>query len=287
MPTFRVTGVGSDGLRVRSGPNITEGVVGALAEGTQVEGGNGTMPGGGHNWRQITSPQDGFVADEFLTSSNGGPGGGTGTFHVAGVGADGLRVRSAPSIFASVIGALAEGTTVEAEGGATPADGHNWRHITSPQDGFVAGEFLAPGAGSGGGGGGIQPGHLSAAALFDLVRGHGAGAGLDRIMVAAALAESEGNPNANGDNGHSIGLWQMHDHGLGSGLTVAQRSDPDLACEKILPHFRNAHDDSIAQGFSGRSLAARTYVFTERPAGFPSLESAAALKFLGKFDLLS
>lgn len=34
--------------------------------------------------------------------------------------------------------------------------------------------------------------------------------------------------DAVGDNGHSIGLTQLHDQGMGSGLTVEQREDPEI-----------------------------------------------------------
>jgi hypothetical protein len=52
--------------------------------------------------------------------------------------------------------------------------------------------------------------------------------GLDPYYVAAVvLAESGGNPNAVGDQGHSIGLMQLHDAGFGSGLYDA-RFDPAL-----------------------------------------------------------
>lgn len=52
--------------------------------------------------------------------------------------------------------------------------------------------------------------------------------GLDPYYVAAvALAESGGDPNAVGDQGHSIGLMQLHDAGVGSGL-FDLRYDPLL-----------------------------------------------------------
>src|SRR6266536_1015090 len=63
-------------------------------------------------------------------------------FRVAGVGDDGLNVRSGPGLSEDRIGSLAEGTIVEADDGTTRADHHNWRHVLSPIDGFVADEFL-------------------------------------------------------------------------------------------------------------------------------------------------
>jgi len=289
MPSFRVTGVDGETLNVRSGGGISAAVIGSLTEGTLVEGDGDLSFMDGHSWRHITSPLDGFCANEFLTAVNGVVPNGAGQFRVTGVGSDGLNVRSAPGLSAAVIANLAEGTLVDGQDGTVPADHHDWRHITSPLDGFCADEFLTPDDGHHDGP--TRHGILSVAELFELVRGQGAEPGVDRIMVAAALAESGGDTDAEGDVeagfAHAIGLWQMHDHGLGTGLTRAQRSDPDFACEQMLPHFRAAHRDGLDAGFSGRLLAVRTYVFTERPEGFPSLQSAAAGRFLGKFDLLA
>jgi Transglycosylase SLT domain len=46
------------------------------------------------------------------------------------------------------------------------------------------------------------------------------------LAVAIAQQESGLNPNAIGDNGNSVGLFQLNDNGEGAGLTVAQREDP-------------------------------------------------------------
>lgn len=61
-----------------------------------------------------------------------------------------------------------------------------------------------------------------------LIETYAAWFGLDPYYVAAVvLAESGGDPNAVGDQGHSIGLMQLHDSGFGSGLYQA-RYDPAL-----------------------------------------------------------
>lgn len=48
------------------------------------------------------------------------------------------------------------------------------------------------------------------------------------VQVAIAIAQQESglDPNAVGDNGHSIGLFQLYDQGEGAGMTDAQRRDP-------------------------------------------------------------
>jgi murein DD-endopeptidase MepM/ murein hydrolase activator NlpD len=56
---------------VRSGRGLSAAVLDTLPEGTVVEGGDDTVLSDGFNWRQISSPIDGFVADEFLDPANG------------------------------------------------------------------------------------------------------------------------------------------------------------------------------------------------------------------------
>jgi hypothetical protein len=125
---------------------------------------------------------------------------------------------------------------------------------------------------------------LSIDELYELVRSHGAEVDLDRVMVAGALTESGGNTDAIGDGGHSVGLWQMHDQGLGFGMTVAERKDPDRACEVMLPAFQrgwaNAADTADAE-----VRATRTYLDAERPEGFESLLSTAATHFRGQWRI--
>jgi cell wall-associated NlpC family hydrolase len=120
---------------------------------------------------------------------------------------------------------------------------------------------------------------LTVAELYALVRRHGAGPGVDRCMVAGALAESEGDPTREGDwegdHPHSIGLWQLHDQGLGAGLSVAERADPDRACAVILAAYVQWHDYWAAQGLEGEDLAARAYLWAERPADYNVPGSAA------------
>lgn len=52
--------------------------------------------------------------------------------------------------------------------------------------------------------------------------------------VVNAYAESRLNPYAVGDGGHSIGLFQLHDKGLGKGMTPDDRRDPDKSCQRII-----------------------------------------------------
>ena len=205
-------------------------------------------------------------------------------YRVAGTGHLGLNVRAHPGVSAPIVAGLSEGTLVDGEDTVVLADGFHWRHVMGPADGFAADEFLTPVSVPEPRNGGTRRGILSVDELFALVRNHGASGELDDIMVAAALTESGGNTEAVGDNGRSIGLWQMHDMGLGAGLSREERADPDSACELMLPHFRANLNEGLGMGLAGSTLAVRTYMFTERPFGFPSLQSAAALHFLDRFN---
>lgn len=48
-----------------------------------------------------------------------------------------------------------------------------------------------------------------------------------QLALAIAQQESGFDPNSIGDNGHSVGLFQLNDQGEGAGMTVAQRQDPE------------------------------------------------------------
>jgi hypothetical protein len=276
-------GVGDTGNAKGTGPHLHIGI------GHGIQDGVGPAGGAGRDFNAVElmrSLLDGSTNATFRLPRTGLS---VRRFRVVGTGHLGLNVRLHPSHVATVVAAFPNGTVLDGENSVVAAEARNWRRILNPADGFAADEFLAPEPvpDSGGGEGRLRRGVLSVAELFALVRRHGAGGELDRIIVAAALAESGGNTEAVGDNGHSIGLWQMHDQGLGAGMSRDERHDPDSACQRMLPEFQRVHEESIGMGLSGRSLAARTYIFTERPFGFPALDSAAALKFLDKFDGLA
>ena len=94
--------------------------------------------------------------------------------------------------------------------------------------------------------------------------------------IAAAFAnawqESKFDPDASGDNGHAIGLFQLHDSGVGEGMSVAARKDPVINTLKIADSAlsskfgqlmrtqqeENNHDPQV--------LASAFSAFVERPA---------------------
>ncbi len=59
--------------------------------------------------------------------------------------------------------------------------------------------------------------------------------------------------------------------------------DPATACDRMLPEFRRTFDRFRSQGLGGEEMAAKTYLFTERPFQLDVPGSAADLKFRGKW----
>ena len=117
---------------------------------------------------------------------------------------------------------------------------------------------------------------LTCEAMYALVWSHRAEAGVDQAMVTGAKAESDWDPNAVGDNGASIGLWQMHENGLGAGMTAAERADPDTACAAMLAPYRAAYAEAYDEGHRGSDLIVRTCCLAERPLDYESMTSVAA-----------
>lgn len=79
------------------------------------------------------------------------------------------------------------------------------------------------------------------------------------VLCGIADLESHWNPLAVGDSGHSIGLTQLHDGGLGAGLSIEQRQDPRInlgtaarALVANLEHFDGDMERAIASHNAGR-----------------------------------
>lgn len=72
------------------------------------------------------------------------------------------------------------------------------------------------------------------------------------MVAAATYAESGWNPTNVGDNGDSVGLFQINKvHGLPDSV----RNDPDASARFMMPKFVDAYQRGKAQGLSGRKLS--------------------------------
>jgi cell wall-associated NlpC family hydrolase len=135
------------------------------------------------------------------------------------------------------------------------------------------------------------PGAMAAHAPY-LERYVGSDPELRAIVATAVLAESGGRFDALGDfdpadgHPHSVGPFQLHDQGLGAGLSVAARQDPDVVYPFMVPHFRAARDRLRAQGYTGEELAVRAALAVERPRGWDDPRSAAWARYRAAYRQL-
>lgn len=73
--------------------------------------------------------------------------------------------------------------------------------------------------------------------------------------VANAYAESRLDPKAEGDGGLSIGLFQLHAKGAGSGLSTAEREDPVVNTRRIVETVQGPQGAPV-RGARGRATNA-------------------------------
>jgi hypothetical protein len=129
--------------------------------------------------------------------------------------------------------------------------------------------------------------HLASAAprfspFDDLFRQHaGDQAGNDELIaiIAAAIEpESGGNPERVGDEGKSVGLFQIHEI---HGLSWAERADPDRASAFMVPRFIAAYNEAKAEHphLSGADLASLVAAMAERPEGWTDPGSVARTNY--------
>lgn len=100
-----------------------------------------------------------------------------------------------------------------------------------------------------------------------------AAAGVPGKIIAAAIvnawAESRLNANAMGDNGHSVGLFQLYDRGAGAEMTVAERQNPTNNTKRILQEYMRYGAPIMAAEQQGATIYTLTGLFAkyiERPA---------------------
>lgn len=87
--------------------------------------------------------------------------------------------------------------------------------------------------------------------------------------VANAYGESALGLYMTGDNGHSVGLFQLSDRGGGKGMTVAQRMDPVANTNRIIEEMVAAEKTRgpVVTGAATALQATRAFtIYVERPA---------------------
>jgi len=131
-PGQRLFGVGDTGNAKGLGYHLHIGIGYGIQDGTGATGGAGINFNAVEFLRRIL---DGTVIPDHPTT--------TGKYRVTGTGHLNLNVRDHPSLSATVIASLAEGTLVDADDPPVEADSRLWRHVHKPA-GWAADQYLVP-----------------------------------------------------------------------------------------------------------------------------------------------
>ena len=86
------------------------------------------------------------------------------------------------------------------------------------------------------------------------------------FLKAVMLSESGGRPDAVGDSGHSVGLFQLHDQGYGSGMGDA-RYDPETNADRGAKGLAEAWHAGDKAGFAGEHAVRAAYNYSFNPGG--------------------
>ncbi len=86
------------------------------------------------------------------------------------------------------------------------------------------------------------------------------------FLKAVMLIESGGRPDAVGDNGHSVGLFQLHDQGYGFGMGDL-RFDPEANADRAASGLAASWHKVTAAGYTGEYAVRAAYDDTFNPGG--------------------
>ncbi|MBA4181044.1 MAG: hypothetical protein C0506_10690 [Anaerolinea sp.] len=86
------------------------------------------------------------------------------------------------------------------------------------------------------------------------------------FLKAVMLSESGGRPDAIGDSGHSVGLFQLHDQGYGSGMGDS-RFDPEVNADRGARGLAEAWHAGEKAGFAGEHAVRAAYNYSFNPGG--------------------
>lgn len=86
------------------------------------------------------------------------------------------------------------------------------------------------------------------------------------FLGAVMIAESGGNANAVGDNGASVGLFQLHERGMGQSLGD-MRLDPELNASIGARGLAEGWHAELERGFAGEELVRYAYDHSFNPGG--------------------
>lgn len=64
------------------------------------------------------------------------------------------------------------------------------------------------------------------------------------MFLAIAMVESSLNPSAIGDEGHSVGMFQLHDQGAGAGMSIQDRLYPANSAQTAAAYLAELYQDT-------------------------------------------
>lgn len=86
------------------------------------------------------------------------------------------------------------------------------------------------------------------------------------FVAAVMMAESGGDPFAVGDNGSSVGLFQLHEAGLGAAVPQL-REDPSVSAGIAAGALAEGWNEGVRRGLSGDALVRFAYGYIYNPGG--------------------
>lgn len=86
------------------------------------------------------------------------------------------------------------------------------------------------------------------------------------FLKAVMLIESGGRADAVGDNGHSVGLFQLHDQGYGSSMGDL-RYDPEANADRAAKGLAEAWQAGERAGYTGEYALRAAYNYSFNPGG--------------------
>lgn len=86
------------------------------------------------------------------------------------------------------------------------------------------------------------------------------------FLKSVMLIESGGHPDAVGDAGHSVGLFQLHDQGYGSGMGDT-RFDPATNIDRAAKGLAEAWQAGERAGYTGEYAVRAAYNYSFNPGG--------------------
>ena len=100
------------------------------------------------------------------------------------------------------------------------------------------------------------------------------------FFKAVMLSESGGRPDAVGDNGHSVGLFQLHDRGYGHGMGDS-RFDPETNAARGVEGLAASWHKVTAAGYGGEERVRAAYDDTFNPGGGWAYQGDAVVRYHG------